>query len=93
MQRAQEIGPQVELNDLLACDSFDAMSKVETIGLPTLILCGDRDEMTPIKYADYLSEKIHDSKKYVIDGAQHFAQLQNYRQVNARIEEFVNSIK
>ena len=93
MQRAQEIGPQVELNDLLACDSFDAMSKVETIGLPTLILCGDQDEMTPIKYADYLSEKIRDSQKYVIDGAQHFAQLQNYRQVNARIEEFVNSIK
>ena len=93
MQRAQEIGPQVELNDLLACDSFDAMSKVETIGLPTLILCGDQDEMPPIKYADYLSEKIHDSQKYVIDGAQHFAQLQNYRQVNARIEEFVNSIK
>ena len=54
MQRAQEIGPQVELNDLLACDSFDEMDKVANIKLPTLILCGDQDQMTPKKYADYL---------------------------------------
>ena len=93
MQRAQEIGPQVELNDLLACDAFDVMDKIENIKLPTLILCGDRDQMTPIKYADYLSEKIHNAQKHVIADAEHFAQLQNYRQVNARIEEFVNSIK
>ena len=93
MQRAQEIGPQVELNDLLACDSFDEMDKVANIKLPTLILCGDQDQMTPKKYADYLSDKIDGSEKRVIDDAQHFAQLQNYKQVNAHIEEFVNSIK
>ena len=49
--------------------------------------------MTPKKYADYLSDKIDGSEKRVIDDAQHFAQLQNYKQVNAHIEEFVNSIK
>ena len=93
MQRAQEIGPQVELNDLLACDSFDEMDKVANIKLPTLILCGDQDQMTPKKYSDYLSDKRDGSEKRVIDDAQHFAQLQNYKQVNAHIEEFVNSIK
>jgi pimeloyl-ACP methyl ester carboxylesterase len=69
------------------------MDKVENIKLPTLILCGDQDQMTPKKYSDYLSDKIDGSEKRVIDDAQHFAQLQNYKQVHAHIEEFVNSIK
>ena len=30
-QRAEEVGPEVELNDLLACDKFDVMDQLENI--------------------------------------------------------------
>ncbi len=92
-RRSKEIGPSVELNDLMACDQFDVMNEIQNINLPTLVVCGDQDTMTPVKYADYLSENIPGAKKVIVPGASHFVQLQKYKQVNASIEEFVASLK
>jgi len=92
-RRSVEIGPSVELNDLMACDQFDVMNEIKNINLPTLVICGDQDTMTPVKYADYLSENIPEAKKVIVPGASHFVQLQKYKQVNASIEKFVASLK
>ena len=92
-RRSKEIGPSVELNDLMACDKFDLMDEIQNINLPTLVICGEQDTMTPVKYADYLSENIPGAKKVIVPGASHFVQLQKYKQVNASIEEFVASLK
>ena len=92
-RRSKEIGPSVELNDLMACDKFDLMDEIQNINLPTLVICGEQDTMTPVKYADYLSENIPGAKKVIVPGASHFVQLQKYKQVNASIEEFVASLR
>ena len=92
MMRAKEVGPSVEHNDLVACDRFDVMEEVESIRLPTQIICGKEDGMTPVRYSDYLSEHIPGSKKVIIGGAEHFVQLQQYRQVNLAIEKFVKRL-
>ncbi len=92
-RRALEIGPSVELNDLLACDQFDVMDQIREIKLPTLVICGEEDTMTPVKYADYLVENIPGARKEVIPGATHFVQMQNYRRVNHCIEEFLADLK
>ena len=92
-RRSEEIGPSVELNDLLACDSFDVMNEVQNITLPTLVICGDQDTMTPVRYADYLADKIPGAQKAIIPGASHFVQLQKYKEVNASIEQFLASLK
>jgi len=93
VQRAEEIGPQVELNDLLSCDRFDMMQDVENIHLPTEIICGSADDMTPVKYSNYLTEKIPDAHQDIILEADHFVQLKQYQQVNAKIEEFLQRLK
>ena len=92
-RRSMEIGPSVELNDLLACDGFDVMAEVQNISLPTLVICGDEDTMTPVKYADYLADNIPGARKEIVSGASHFVQLQKYKQVNASIEDFVSYMK
>ncbi len=92
-RRSIEIGPSVEVNDLLACDQFDVMDEIQNIDLPTLVICGDQDTMTPVKYSDYLANNIAGARKVVVPGASHFVQLQKYKQVNASIEEFVASLK
>ena len=92
-RRSIEIGPSVELNDLKACDQFDVMNEIQNINLPTLVICGDQDTMTPVKYANYLSEKIPGAQEVIVPGASHFVQLQKYKQVNASIEEFVASLR
>ena len=39
--------PGVVLGDLQACDAFDVMSRVATISVPALVMCGEDDQLTP----------------------------------------------
>jgi pimeloyl-ACP methyl ester carboxylesterase len=93
MQRTKEIGPQVELNDLKACDGFDVMSQVKDIRLPAQVICGGDDHLTPVKYSEYLSHEIKGSRQRIIPKGGHFVQLERYQQVNEAIEEFLGRLK
>ena len=93
VQRAAQIGPDVGLNDLLCCDRFDVMSEVSKINLPTEIIAGSIDELTPVKFADYLATNISNAQEHVIQGGDHFLQLQFHKQVNAAIDQFLARIK
>ena len=92
-QRAEEVGPEVELNDLLACDKFDVMDQLENIDLPTQVLCGSDDIMTPVKYSDYLTAHLKNARETVIPGGSHFVQLEKFKKVNQEIETFISSLK
>ena len=93
VRRASEVGPAVELNDLQACDQFDVMEDVHNITLPTQVVCGSEDVMTPVKYSDYLASQIKNAREEIISGAHHFVQLQKYQQVNEQIQRFMATLK
>ena len=93
MRRATEVGPKVELNDLMACDRFDIMDKVHKIKIPTQVVCGSDDVMTPVKYSDYLAKEISGAREAIIPGGTHFVQLEKFQQVNSQIEQFVAALK
>lgn len=86
------IGPAVRLNDMLCCDKFDIMDKVQEIKLPTLVLCGTEDEMTPVKYTRYLADRIEGATEVVIDGATHMVIMEKPREVNQAIEKFLATL-
>ena len=92
MRKGEEVGPAVQHNDLMCCDRFDIMEQVHKISLPTAVICGSEDVMTPVKYSNYLQDKIAGSQQTVIDGASHFAQVEKPYEVNRAIEDFVASI-
>jgi pimeloyl-ACP methyl ester carboxylesterase len=92
VEKQKEIGPAVMLNDFLACDRFDIMDKVHQIRLPALIICGELDVMTPVKYSNYLAAKIAGSKLVIIPQATHFALAEKPEAVNRAIEDFVNGL-
>ena len=92
-QRANEVGPEVELNDLMACDRFDMMDRVGEIKLPTRVLCGSEDVMTPVKYSEYLANNIEGAVQAVIPGGSHFFHMEKYQKVNEQIEDFLSSFK
>ena len=89
LRRSAEVGPAVQLNDLLCCDKFDVMDRVQDIGIPAQMVCGSGDVMTPVKYTDYLEQKIPGSGKTVLEGASHYVQLERHREVNEAIEKFL----
>ncbi len=92
IEKQKAIGPAVMLNDFLACDKFDVMDRVHEIKLPALIICGESDFMTPVKYASYLGTKIAGSGVVIVPGAGHCVFAEKPEAVNRAIEDFVNAI-
>lgn len=63
--------PDLVLGDLTACDRFDVMDRLSEISIPTVILVGEEDRLTPVKYSKALHEQVTDSELHVIAGAGH----------------------
>lgn len=92
IERQKAIGPAVMLSDFLCCNRFDVMAQVQEIAVPALVICGELDIMTPVKYAHYLGDKLADSRMVVIPRATHFVFAEKPEEVNRAIEDFVNSV-
>jgi pimeloyl-ACP methyl ester carboxylesterase len=92
VEKQRAIGPAVMLNDFLCCDKFDIMDQVHEMKLPALVICGELDVMTPVKYANYLGAKIANSRVVIIPQATHLALAEKPEAVNKAIEEFVGGL-
>lgn len=86
------IGPAGTLNDLLCCDRFDIIDRVQEIELPTLVICGTEDTQTPVRYSEYLANKIPGAKLKIIEGATHSVALEKPDEVNQAIGDFLSSL-
>jgi len=91
-EKQKSIGPAVMLNDFLCCDEFDVMDRIHEIKLPALIICGESDVMTPVKYANYLGTKIANSRVVIVPGAGHFVFAEKPEVVNRAVENFVKAL-
>jgi len=90
--RIAQVGPAVQLNDFICCDKFDIMDKIDKIKVPTLVICGSEDEMTPPKYASYLATKIKGAKLALINGGTHLVFAEKPQAVNQAIEQFLATL-
>ncbi len=79
----------VTYRDWAACNSFDIMSRLNEIHLPTLIICGADDPMTPIKYSQYMHNRIEGSTLRIIPHAGHDVMREQPEAVNQAIEEWL----
>ncbi len=78
--------------DFSACDLVDLMEGVKSIDLPTLIIVGADDALTPVKYSEYLNREIKGSRLVVIRDAGHMVMLEKPEETNRAIEEFVTRL-
>ncbi len=87
-----EVGPAVQLNDFRCCDRFDIMDRVHQIEAPTLVICGAEDDMTPVRYSQYLADKIAGARLVIIQGGSHHFFLEKPQDANQAIETFLNGL-
>lgn len=92
MARMKEIIPEVAHSDFTACDNFDLMEKLGEIYTPTLVICGEEDLMTPVKFSRYLADQIQGASLYLLPDAGHMVMLERPREVADRIREFVHRL-
>ena len=84
------VGPQVLLGDFTACDNFDLCDAVQGIETPTLVMVGDQDKMTPLKYSQTLVDKIPGARLAVIPGGGHMANVEQAQEFNRAVAGFLS---
>jgi len=84
--------PEVAMNDFKACNSFDVMDRLSEIKLPSLILCGEDDLLTPVKYSKFLNQHIAGSEFLSFPSTGHMIMLEQTDQVNLLIKNFLNKL-
>ncbi len=88
-QHLLRVDREVLYGDWLACDRFDVRAQLHTISIPTLILAGTADIMTPPSRATFLAEHIPDADLAWIEGAGHMLPLERPTEVAGAISGFV----
>jgi len=91
-QQMAETRPAVLYGDFLACDAFDVMGHLKKIHVPTLLICGSADKMTPPNRSEYLHEQIEDARLHIIEGAGHMVMVEQPDQVANRLNSFIDKI-
>jgi len=71
----------------------DTTASLANIRVPTLILVGEKDGITPVAAAESMKAKIPGSQMFVIPGAGHLSNLDNPTVFNAHLETFLARFK
>jgi pimeloyl-ACP methyl ester carboxylesterase len=82
--------PHVILTDFKACDSFDIRGELGKIRLPTMIICGEEDQLTPLRYSEYLQEHIKGARLVVITRAGHMVMVERPDPLNEALKDFAS---
>jgi len=73
-------------------DRPDRTADLPSIAVPTLILVGDRDRITPLSNAQTMRDKIPNSQLTLIKGAGHMSPMEQPAQVNQAIGRFLGAL-
>jgi pimeloyl-ACP methyl ester carboxylesterase len=84
--------PTVLHGDFTACNRFDIMNRAGDIQVPTLVICGSEDRMTPPKYARFLAQSIKEAGLEILSGAGHMVMLEQPHQFNRRVGDFLERV-
>jgi pimeloyl-ACP methyl ester carboxylesterase len=91
-KRILDTRQSVLYGDFQACNRFDVMDRLSLVQQPTLIICGAEDQMTPLRYAQFLSSTIPNARLTVIPNAGHMVMLEQPRLVADSLLSFLQDI-
>jgi pimeloyl-ACP methyl ester carboxylesterase len=78
--------------DFQANNAFDVMDRLGEIGVPTLVLGGAQDAMTPPKFVQFLADSIPGAQLALLEGAGHYPMVEQADAFNRRLGEFLESL-
>jgi 3-oxoadipate enol-lactonase len=72
---------------------WETCSSLNKITVPTLILCGSEDKLTPLKKSEFLFHNIPGSILHKIEKAGHLSNLEQPDEFNKHLNSFIFSLK
>ncbi len=86
------VDPEIIHGDFSACAGLDIAEAVAAIRIPALVVCGADDKMTPPALSQSIRDGIPGARLALVEGAGHFAMLENPAAFNATLTDFVASL-
>ncbi len=81
--------PQTLYDDFVACNAFDVRTQVTSLTLPTLIICGVADKMTPVAGSEALHQGIVGSQLQLVAEAGHMVMVEQPAVLTASLQAFI----
>lgn len=85
----EECPPGIVKSDFLACDAFNVMDRLHEIRVPVLVLTASDDQLTPVKFGNYLAERISGAAIANIEDAGHLSPIEKPEEVTQAIRNFL----
>jgi pimeloyl-ACP methyl ester carboxylesterase len=80
---------RLALRALLAMEEHAADEVLQTVAVPTLVIAGEKDRLTPLRVMEELWRRIPDAELLVVPRGTHTALVENPLLMNLRIELFL----
>jgi len=78
-------------NTLLTIINEDISNELKKININTLIIWGNKDNITPLKQGEFMNSQIKNSKLYVLDG-DHFVPINKAKEIYKVISDWLKQI-
>lgn len=85
--------PEVLARDFAASSAFDARDLLARIRVPTRVIVGAEDRMTPLADAEAMARGIAGAELHVVPGAGHMVMLERPREFNAALASFLDRLR
>ena len=86
--------PQTTMDALRAmAERKETCSQLEDISIPTLIICGKQDNVTPVEKSELMRDRITGSSFHIIDNAAHLSNLEQPDSFNAVFSGWLNTLQ
>lgn len=82
------VGQGQTLRDFRACNAFDATERVANLRVPLLALTGERDVLTPPKFAQWFADRVPGAQARILPDAGHLAMIEQPEETNAALRAF-----
>ncbi len=86
-----DTGAQVTHGDYVACNAFDVSDRLPQITVPTLVIAGSTDMMTPHKLGQFIADHIPNAKLVTIEGGGHMMMLEQPEKVATAVSNFLHT--
>ena len=83
-------GREVTYRDFLTCHRFDVRDRLGEITVPTLVVYGEHDQLTPPWFHEYLADELANATLAEIEDAAHLAMVERRQVFNEALATFLD---
>jgi pimeloyl-ACP methyl ester carboxylesterase len=88
MRELLAVGRERTLADFRACDAWDLGDRASAAHVPALVLTGELDVMTPVRFGRMLADRIPGARMRILAGTGHLAMAESPAETNEALRAF-----